>query len=556
MLASIQNKLRLSQAGRITLGFCIALTCLTIGAWCIYQFDPRRVAWGDYMSWERMLALLMALCLTLVSVYWASRFWLEENPIAENQTRNAWNAGQQQFGRLGSRIQDQPLFLVIGNEARQVQRQMLTAAGENIVFETPQVGEAPISWFATARATYLCCTGVGVLGPTLKKLQVLSGETPTSAVFKPTNYRAVADKSINDSTRNPTGGESATDISDDSEPQGHPEQGVESSRASAANEPSGAKQLQGSPLVTAVPQVTVNSPDAIARAQASLNRAESLVAIYDQSIDSEAPRVATTACSAEPLLHSTELLHGQRELLQLATQLKSGRRPTVAINGVTLMVDLSIMRTDIAARHCGRAIRQDLALLETTCGAHVPTSVLITGAEKLPGISETIRRLGSDAANGKSIGKSCDPRAELNETSLSGFVDHCTGSMRRCAHELFADSDALTKPGNAQLAQLLLASRGRFANCLHGLMQEAFGDRVQRAGKASFLSGVFLVANGSTPTQRGFSRVAIHNIFAQQQFVEWTEQEQRVQSRTNWAITALFLFCIANAMAFVWQVLG
>lgn len=550
MLASLKNKLRLSQAARVTLCFCLALTLLTISAWCIYQFDPRRVAWGDYMTTGRLLTLLAMLCLTLVSVYWATRFWLEENPVEENPTRNAWNSGQQHFARMGSRMQDQPLFLVIGNESRQAQRQLLTAAGENIVFETPQVGDAPLTWFATARATYLCCTGMGVLGPTLQKLQALSDEALAAAPCKITESLTRKPASI----AAQTAAESETDGAIDAKSPTRLSQGTESEKTASVG-----GELQ---TTTAVAELQpkqlpeTKSPDSIRRAEASLIRAESLVSIFDQTVESQALPVATTTCSAEPLLHSTELLHGQRELLQLATQLKSGRQPTVAVNGITVMVDQGVIRTDTSARHCGRAIRQDLALLETVCGVRAPTSLLITGAEKLPGINETIRRLGVDAASQRSMGKNCDPRAELNENALSAFADQCADSLGHCAHELLGDSDALTQPGNAQLAQLLLASRGRFANCLHALLQEAFGDRVRQTGKPTFLSGVFLSANGNTPTQRGFSRPALHGSFAQQQFVEWTGREQSVQRRTNLAIACLLAFCLANATVFLWQILA
>ncbi len=555
MFAKLNSLIHLSQAARVTLCYFFALLGLTLVAWCMYQFDVRRVAWADYMTLGRLALLLGMLIASSIAVYWTAKFWFEEAAVSEDEVQSAWMSGLRALNRMGIHLQDLPLFLMIGCSGRQQQRQILSMGDEVVVLETPQIGDSSVNWFVTDRAIYVCCSRLGVLGPTLKKLEQRFQQL---AVDRKHFGR---DAVVLSSAEELAAAESNSAALEDRRVE-RTEMAVSATRHGSMHSETGSSntavaiQSKSDPAANAANTQEEVEPSTIQKTETSLSKVEELVAQAVQSQAFSTPRLGSEVDDSEPIVHSTEVLQGQRDLLQLATQIRSSRRPTAPVNGLSVFVNLDVIQTEAAARHCGRAIRQDLGLLESVFGMHMPVSLVLSGGEKQLGICELIRRLGQSSAARQKLGEGCDPRAELSHEALQGFIRRSMGTIANCIYAMFRDRDALTQPRNAELVQLLLASRGHIAHVSQVLSKEAFEDRIGKVSRPTFLSGLFLVADGDTARQQGFAVPLLNSIYAQQQYLEWSQTELRARARTSLASYSLVGFCLANLAIFVWQVIN
>ncbi len=538
---------QLSRAAKFASLCCALLLLLTLLAWIVFQLDPARVAWSDYMTLSRGVMLVVLLAITTSAIYFSALFWLDEAPASIDEVESAWQSGLKALAHVGLSIRDLPVFLFVGAATTQQQRQFINASNLKLLVEAPAAVNAPLNWFASDDAIYLFCGSAGVLGRTIDHLKKSSGYFVADnqqgfESWRPAPGEAVFSESIDDSASF-----SATGRSDVSLSQAAPISPIRQSLAHS--EPGG--------TATLTQQRGVAQSRLEQQTEQQLNALDLLVQTeleHDQQRVSRPHRLQAANLSS---LTSREVAVGQQALTDICMRLRGQRRPVAGINGVGLLVDIGVATSsDSAARQCGDAVRSDLKQVRDLLGQHAPISIILTGAEYQPGVTEAIRRLGAARASNLTLGHACDPREINSGRLIETSVEQLLVSIERLVHHLMRSPESLTIPGNNHLVQLTIECRQRFRKPLQILLSQALlANHDTTIPQSAFFNGLFLAAIGDRPIDRGFAGPLLNRLQTQQHWLAWSATELRSQRRERFIVSTFVVLCATEAMLLVAQVL-
>jgi hypothetical protein len=526
MLQPLQWFKKLSRAARITILFSGVLCLLTIVAWIAFQVDPARVAWGDYMTLSRAGLLLLWLSLTTAATYFAAGQWLEERPASQDDIELAWQAGLNALSKVGLSLRDMPVFLLVGANSTQEQRQLLNASKQSLLVDGPAAGNAPLNWFASDQAIYVCCSSAGMLGTTV--------QNAGRAAHDPSQLLQTGFVSFNEQ-----GGAATTEV------------GLASAENSV--ETGAVGQAGGGTATLVQPRRS-----AVRTEQQVETQLDALQSLVDGQLNTDAVGWQShsdwTDTNMTPLT-STQVANCQRSLAEVCTRLRGARRPVAAINGIGVVVDVELATgSETAARQCGNAIQSDLNQIREALGQYAPVSLILTGMERQPGTTEAIRRLGGALSSQIVLGVVVDPREVCDRQRTGAIADRALGSLNQLIQRLMSDPLALSIPGNNHLLQLLIHARQRLSRPLQVLISQGLSAlSVSTATHPSFFNGVFFSASGSRPIEQGFTAPIFDRMQAQQHWLSWTGQELRSQGRRQIVMAGLMLVCLAELLILGWQ---
>lgn len=551
MYQPLKQLTQLSRAAKLASLCCALLILLTLLAWIIFQLDPARVAWSDYMTLGRAVMLGLLLTITTASLYFSARLWLDETPASADEVESAWQAGITAFSKVGISIADLPVFLFLGATTTEQQRQLMNAGNLKLIVDGPAQANAPLNWFATNEAIYLFCGSAGVLGRTIDNLRKASslsiaGDVEVGLVTS----TPLGDLSLGMAIEEPARLSPALQAADLNR---------ENSATVARNEQSLACSEHGPTATLVRPRLA--KPSLKVEAERQLHNIESMLeeqlqldrlGIHDREGISVGPPLCEASLTS---LTSTETADGQHMLTDVCARLRGRRRPVAPINGIGIIVDMAaVISSELAARQCGDAIRGELEQVRSQLGQQAPVSIVCTGMEIQPGVSEVIRRLGAATAGSLTIGQLCDPREVTNSPMIERCAEQALGTIEKLVLHLLRSPESMSMPGSNQLIRLLIASRQRFIKPLKILLNQALLQTpVTHRSQAGFFNGLFFAAIGIRPIERAFAAPLLQRLHAQQHWLAWTDAELKMQRRERFLNGSLAVLCAVELLALIVQ---
>ncbi|AMV20327.1 protein kinase domain-containing protein [Planctomyces sp. SH-PL14] len=430
----------------------------------------------------------------------------------------AWDAGMAALREAGVDFHGTSVFLVTGLRDERAARSLMSAAGLDFAVAATPGEEAPLTWFATEKAVYLCFTGpshVGMAARNEGKVEVaLMGSGGVGGPRPGT-------QSKNTGTMFVPGQEGEEDGAGD---------GV----AAQALAPAPQAGREGGTPVNYTPRGTMQwagSEDAM----------EALLA--------SAPKVARRM-SAE------QLAEVRVRMAHVCRKLRAERVPTRAINGVISVIPFDLLPANAAtAGEVERCVAADLKTLRDELGVRCAVTALVSGMESDEGFLELTRRLGREAVKIHRFGKGNDlwtfPEPEL----IEAVVQHACGGFEDWAYHLFSSDDGLEDAGNLELFGLLCRTRSEIQEPLATVLCGGYSD--PEDSEPMPFAGVYFAATGPAESEQGFVSSVFEKVQEQEGEVRWTEGAEEEEGRyRSWRSATfgvnLLLMAAITALAFLW----
>lgn len=536
----LKSRLNVSLAAMVAALVGIGLLILAAAAWLVYSIDPTRIAWGDYMTLQRGVWLLVLWALSCVVTYVTVRIWMADVPLGNARVRAGWKTGMQLLSQHGVGLNQIPCFLVLGCETRHQQEAWLGSEGAPVAQSTSE-GAPAIDWHLSKDRLLIFCRDIGVYGTLLrsgtsdehseqpKSIPDHVAEAPASPSASPSDANT-SEESVADNDES-----SRADSTDDApatEPQAEPlAAGATPSAVAVAQPPTQAAKTQ---------------PTSVTHAMQSLERADRLV----QDAQSIQPMAQPTR-SIPDSLSSVRTTQSQQELSDLCARLRAERFPHAPINGTLVMVDSRMIAEGGSSpgesgRKIGRAIRRDLDQVQSELGIASPVTMMIAEKDHPDDYKELQRRLRmveqqSSVALGKPFVSEEIPTGE----AMNQLANDTIREIENRVKQVFQVPRSLTQPQNHRLVRVLIQCR-RWRSSLRSLMVESCAanpvdmssshSESMSEVNAPIVSGLFVASPGqrsakSNGAKGHFFESVVAHMIDQQNHLAWTSEERQAWRR-------------------------
>lgn len=384
----------------------------------------------------------------------------------------AWNAGMSALDEQGFGIDDLPLFLVIGAGNADRVSAVFQGSGMELELDGVLKGAAPLRWYATETAIYLCCPTIGVIARLIESANNRAPASRSSAsVRRPTETAAAFDQTLQ-----------APNAYDDLE--------------------------------------ALDGPVSPVAAVAGMGRTIDLEDVLGDTSTKQRPENA--ASQRTGALSASEVREQRERLSYLCQLLRRERSPVCPVNGIlTLLPFHSLLLADM---HTESAVQDDMATLCRELEIRCTSVVLVTDMEREPGFIELMRRIGSQLTAAGGFGKGFDHRTVPTKERMDALVQHACGAFEDWTHKLFSDPGALDKPGNGQLFATMCKVRGRFRKIFSSAITNGFGCDSRDEGESPVMfGGCYFAATGEKAGTRGFISRAFTKLAHVEDDLEWVE---------------------------------
>jgi hypothetical protein len=504
--------LGISLPARVAVLLAVFLILVAIAAFTAYLLTPDRPDFRVWFELWHILVILVLLVAIPVIAYFALRLWLEGGGSRFPDIDRAWREGIQELRRQGLDLSNIPLFLVIGAEGESQADRLTSAADQKWLVNGVPEGRTPLRWYANETAVLLVVTGAGRLS------QVAHGGTAVSAPAETPafNIRGTLEVASARGTYLP-GSE--------------PDRGISDVRDSGGGLPHHASYgsirgtLLPSPRSSIVPGVS-----------------------GDRSAGQHAPAVPRREAEEQ-----TERLSYVCQLLQ------QGRQPLCPLNGILVLLPWKGIQAGASGKAFPESVRRDLTTVRESARLCCPVTVLVTGLENEPGFAELVRRVGIDRARANRFGRGFDLWTPPTAESLESLASHACGAFEDWVYDLFRQRDALGKPGNAKLYQLLCRVRSQIhaqlQNVLiHGLASD-IGER-KNERRPELFAGCYFAATGESSDRQSFVKSVMEKMIQLEEELEWTDEALRSDrwysglANSLLALNALFLLALIGMLTY------
>ncbi|MEQ1827374.1 MAG: type VI secretion protein IcmF/TssM N-terminal domain-containing protein [Pirellula sp.] len=559
----IADYLRFTTAHYVAATVGIFLLGLTATTWIVFDSEPQRVAWSDYIQFPQLAGLVGLWCTVCILTFWTVRLWCEQLPARDRTLDKAWQAGIKAISQRGMNLSSVPLFMILGCRDQNTQTNFLLRAGLKLSMEPiPTDPSAPIHWYIAEDRILIGCNDVGTFAMAQNRLILhRTGRLAASASTATT-------QDIHDSSN--LEWEYASADCDvflgDAAPS--VEMGLPSKvnrRASVGETPRSESSTFAS-LELVLPQRSSRSSQNVASRnndadhfQAQIDKTELLLSQWDEPQPNPAAepmnpvRVRQEACE---LLSSSELVHCQSLLEELCRRLRSSRMGLAPINGALAWVDApQLMDCVEYSKQCGHLLGRDLNQLRDELGLMAPISIIMDRMHEITGCSELIRRNGPERAHRLVLGETCDVFQTPERAAVHTICRRAMDGICRSVYGCFRNVNGTNSAGNQRLIQLLIACRGRLSSAIHALVSESVAFRPDEGvgQNAAILSGVYFAASGDSPIEQGFCAHILDRMTKQEGLLAWSTlrlQNERRLATTAWILRAA---CIGMAILAVVQ---
>lgn len=227
-----------------------------------------------------------------------------------------------------------------------------------------------------------------------------------------------------------------------------------------------------------------------------------------------------------------------QELQYLGQLIRQARQPLCPINGILALIQIeSIHSTPVELEELQKALRGDMETIRQAFRLRVPVTALVVGLEKERGFRELVRRVGRDRALSQRFGKRFDVEALPTKEELMALAVHICGVFEDWAYALFREEQALMRPGNTRLYELLSKVRCNWKMRLSAILSGGFGCEPGRQAEQESLlmSGCYLAATGETPDRQAFVKGVIEKLNEEQELIEWAPEALQANQRQTQA---------------------
>ena len=539
-------------AGCLTAVFLVT-TVVTV--WTAFWLDPDNVPWRHSMSaWRIGFVLLMVLVIPLV-VRRTVQEWLETESAKFPDVDYAWQAGLQALAANGISLASTPVFVVLGASGEKQERALLDDGGLKLRVEGVPEGPAPLHGYASKDAIYLCCSDASWTGALAALREELVADARAKGIAVPESPtvvpRVTADVVRSVAPPPPPMPAPAA-------PPAAPPPPAAPQRPASVAAATTSGVIGGTMMLDAAMLGELTGRSSAAAAPSAPPPAETpMAASTTSSFVGEAPPAAveqasyratfdrddlTAPAGLEPVLVAPQYSAACLKQLQyVGGLLRRARSPVCPMNGVLSLIPFeAIHGTTAEVDELRQALRGDLATLQYATQLRAPTTALIVGMEKERGFRELVRRVGKDRALTQRFGRKFDVRAYPTREQLASLAAHVCGAFEDWTYALFREENALSRPGNTRLYELLSKVRCGWKERMADLLADGFGCEPTKSGRQDSLlfSGCYFAATGDTPDRRAFARGVIDKLHDEQEFLEWS-RESAASSRRQSTFAAL-----------------
>jgi hypothetical protein len=518
-----------TPAGCASWLLALFLGLLVLTTWILFLLDPNHIPWRHAMSWPRIFLQLGLVVLIPTVLYQALRLWLEGDTSTYPDIDYAWQAGIDALKQHGMSLKSAPLFLILGSCQPRQERALIRAAGLTLRVRGIPEGPAPIHWFANPDGIYVFCSEIGwtsKLAVLLEKKRQELGDADLSGGAGPLPAMTVS--RVVPGTRTVSSRPVGTE--------------TRSSAKTTDTDP-GRGTIMLDQYVADV-QAQVDSTD-VERDEEVGFEEEQTEMINLAGTRDDAPAVLTAQESAEQL----QRLHYFCQLLRRA------RAPLCPLNGLLTLIPFEVLQArPREAEELQRAVRNDLAMLQSQLHVRCPVTAMVVGMQSERGFREIVRRVGRERAAGQRFGRKFDVRIVATSEQLTNLCVHIGGVFEDWIHTLFREAGALSRPGNTRLYSLLCKIRVNMLNSLRELLLNAFGyeEKQRDLEEPVAFSGCYFAATGESEDQQAFVKGVFDKLTEEQEQIEWTAGARRANRRyqriamLNLALAGLVLISLVT----------
>ncbi|MCE9607504.1 MAG: hypothetical protein K8U03_21665 [Planctomycetia bacterium] len=540
-------------AGCLSLVFLVT-TVVTV--WTAFLLDPNNVPWRHSMSPLRVALVLLLVVVIPLVVKKTVEWWMEGEKARFPDVDYAWQAGLQALTANGITLTSAPLYVVVGSSGEQQEKALLAAAGLPLRVEGVPEGPAPLHWYANSEGIYLFCSDASWTSALAALREELTAEALSKGIS--TGDISMVPSVIPDIVRT-TAAPAAAYVSPSVQPLPTLPAPLPAPKAISDSNPIGGtmmldasmlRQLTGQPALPNLESPAGPSASDITfggAAPAAPSPPQDVV-MYTTSYERSE---LETPVGIEPVLVAPQYSAAcLQQLRYVGNLLRKARTPVCPMNGVLALIPFeSIHSTAAEMDEQQQALRADLATLQFSTQLRAPVTALIVGLERERGFRELVRRVGKERAASQRFGRKFDVRAFPTKEELAALSLHVCGAFEDWAYALFREENALTRPGNMRLYELLSKVRCGWKTRLSELLAGGFGcETTPSARRDSLLfSGCYLAATGDTPDRQAFAKGVIDKLKEEQELVEWSREavlgNRRQATMANVGMLAtLFLF--------------
>jgi hypothetical protein len=446
-----------------------------------------------------MLALLIT---TPLAAYHLVRLWLEGEPSRYPDIDRAWDAGIAALAEQGLELADLPLYIVLGVGAESEATAMMAASRLTTPVSGMPRGPAPLRWYATEKAIYLVCTGLGRLG---RLSELAAASAPPARGGAPVG--------------NPI---AATMVAGVSPHQSFPPRGFPTDATEA-----GGGQILGT-LVAGGPAGGDGGQTSAAPTSSGMSRKDA-----DEQTD---------------------------RLDYVMRRLRRARQPYCANNGVLAALPHNVLADVVYAREVPEAVRADLGSVRGAGKIASPVTMLVTGMESEPGFTELVRRVGAERARSSRFGKGFDVWNVASDENLDALSLHACGSFEDFVYALFASDEGAEPRSNGKLYAMLCSVRRHLQPRLRGVLVNGFAIESENSGDPPRLfSGCYFAATGRQGDQQAFVRSVFDKIDQLSEDLQWSDDALREESAYRsvfWLLSAVNVALLAGIVFLVIRLLS
>lgn len=496
LLGGAQRLLGLSLPARVSIMLAVFMVLAAIAAFVAWLLTPveERTDFRVWLEPWHLLVILALLAVIPLMTYWALKLWLEGDVSKYPDIDRAWQEGLQELARQGLDLANVPLFVVLGADNESAADRLVAASAQPWLVKSVPDGRAALRWYASEKAVLLAATGVGALS----QVNRWGPASPAVAAPAPGGLRGTLE----------LGGAGGTFMARPAALEESPGEGMGPPPQPAYG------SIQGTLMPSA--RATLMPGASAAPAPAGHGQAVSRREVEEQ-------------------------LDRLRYLCRL---LQRSRHPLCPLNGILVLLPWAGIQGATANKELPEAIRRDLLTIRESSQLCCPVTALVTGLEAEPGFAELVRRVGLDRAKANRFGRGFDHWTAPTAEHLEALTAHACGAFEDWVYDLFRQRDALGKPGNTKLYQLLCRIRSQIHQRLQTVLINGVaadvGER-HNAGRAQLFAGCYFAATGESADRQSFVQSVLEKMIQLEEELEWTEQAVRRDRRYTGLANALLM---------------
>jgi len=460
-------------------------------------WNRNNVPWVDSLSAERYETLALVFLIPLM-VYRMVSVWTTGVESHQPDIRSAWDRALKDLKRAGIPIDATPIYLVVGSSGQRLERRMMTGLNKTFLVKPETLDNHPLHVYANRNAIYLFCSDCSWTNEIADRLET-AGVRPVS----------------------PGGGE-------------HNRLAQHSAESIAVGQS------------RSIPGATVELSDFDKMPSPEVMPEQSFYQSPEETLRSDPGMSETQETS---VMTADESARQLQRLSYVCHLIQSVREPLCPINGIVVLSPFQILeRSDGETEQYHRAVRGDLLTIQQTFMLKAPVISLFVGLEKVRGFQELVRRIGKKGAETRRFGKGFELRAGASVSEMQRYSQHLTGVFEDWIYRLFCAEDALSRPGNTLLYEMLSTIRTRLKTHLASILSLGFGHDAKSGDSDEMIrfAGCYFASTGERADEQAFYQAVFAKLESMQEEVEWTGAAVKRQSSLALSVSiAVGVMCLS-----------